>query len=100
MASLSEIYIKKDVLETILKTINAKNEKGISITISQNDETNKYGQNVTGFVSQTKEQREQKKDKFFVGNGKTFWTDGNITIAEKRETSSNGTSQENDDYPF
>ena len=100
MASLSEIYIKKDVLETILKTINAKNEKGISITISQNDETNKYGQNVTGFVSQTKEQREQKKDKFFVGNGKTFWTDGKITIAEKRETSSNGTSQVNDDYPF
>lgn len=100
MASLSEIYIKKDVLETILKTINAKNEKGISITISQNDETNKYGQNVTVFVSQTKEQREQKKDKFFVGNGKTFWTDGKITIAEKRETSSNGTSQVNDDYPF
>ena len=100
MASLSEIYIKKDVLETILKTINAKNEKGISITISQNDETNKYGQNVTVFVSQKKEQREQKKDKFFVGNGKTFWTDGKITIAEKRETSSNGPSTENDDYPF
>ena len=100
MASLSEIYIKKDVLETILKTINAKNEKGISITISQNDETNKYGQNVTVFVSQTKEQREQKKDKFFVGNGKTFWTDGKITIAEKRENYSNGTSAENDDYPF
>ena len=100
MASLSEIYIKKDVLETILKTINAKNEKGISITISQNDETNKYGQNVTGFVSQTKEQREQKKDKFFVGNGKTFWTDGKITIAEKRETVDNGPSAEKDDYPF
>ena len=100
MASLSEIYIKKDVLETILKTINAKNEKGILITISQNDETNKYGQNVTGFVSQTKEQREQKKDKFFVGNGKTFWTDGKITIAEKRENATNGTDSKNDDYPF
>lgn len=100
MASLSEIYIKKDVLETILKTINAKNEKGILITISQNDETNKYGQNVTGFVSQTKEQREQKKDKFFVGNGKTFWTDGKITIAEKRENASNDTGAETDDFPF
>lgn len=100
MASLSEIYIKKDVLETILKTINAKNEKGISITISQKDETNNYGQNITGFVSQTKEQREQKKDKFFVGNGKTFWTDGKITIAEKRENATNGTDSKNDDYPF
>lgn len=100
MASLSEIYIKKDVLETILKTINAKNEKGISITISQNDETNQYGQNVTGFVSQTQEQREQKKDKFYVGNGKTYWTDGKITIAEKRKTAANGPSAGSDGYPF
>ena len=62
MSSLSEIYIKKEVLETMLKTVIAKNEKGVSITISINDETNQYGQNLSGFVSQTKEQREAKKE--------------------------------------
>lgn len=84
MSSLSEIYIKKETLETLLKTVNAKGEKGVSLTISIGDETNQYGQNLSGFVSQTKEQREAKKDKFYVGNGKVFWTDGKITKAEAK----------------
>ena len=84
MSSLSEIYIKKEVLETMLKTVIAKNEKGVSITISINDEVNQYGQNLSGFVSQTKEQREAKKDKFYVGNGKVFWHDGKIFKPEAK----------------
>jgi hypothetical protein len=85
MSSLSEIYLKKEVLETLLKTISAKGENGVSITISTSDETNNYGQNVTSFVSQTKEQREAKAGKYYVGNGKVFWTDGKITVAKKKE---------------
>ena len=87
MSSLSEIYLKKEVLETLLKTITAKGENGVSITISTSDETNNYGQNVTSFVSQTKEQREAKAGKYYVGNGKVFWTDGKITVAKKKEDS-------------
>jgi hypothetical protein len=85
MSSLSEIYLKKEVLETLLKTVTAKGENGVSITISTSDETNQYGQNVTSFVSQSKEQREAKANKYYVGNGKVFWTDGKITIAKKKE---------------
>ena len=85
MSSLSEIYLKKEVLETLLKTVTAKGENGVSITISTSDETNNYGQNVTSFVSQTKEQREAKAGKYYVGNGKVFWTDGKITVAKKKE---------------
>jgi hypothetical protein len=85
MSSLSEIYLKKETLETLLKTITAKGENGVSITISTSDETNNYGQNVTSFVSQTKEQREAKAGKYYVGNGKVFWTDGKITVAKKKE---------------
>jgi hypothetical protein len=85
MSSLSEIYLKKEVLETLLKTVTAKGENGVSITISTSDETNQYGQNVTSFVSQTKEQREAKANKYYVGNGKVFWTDGKITVAKKKE---------------
>ena len=94
MSSLSEIYIKKEVLETMLKTVIAKNEKGVSITISINDETNQYGQNLSGFVSQTKEQREAKKDKFYVGNGKVFWTDGKITKPEAKPQGQQSAPQE------
>ena len=94
MSSLSEIYIKKETLETLLKTVNAKGEKGVSLTISIGDETNQYGQNLSGFVSQTKEQREAKKDKFYVGNGKVFWTDGKITKAEARQQEQVQTQQQ------
>ena len=94
MSSLSEIYIKKETLETLLKTVNAKGEKGVSLTISIGDETNQYGQNLSGFVSQTKEQREAKKDKFYVGNGKVFWTDGKITKAEARQQEQGQTQQQ------
>lgn len=83
MASLSNIYIKLETLETILKVVKQKGEKGISIDISINDEANQYGQNLSGYVSQTKEQREAKKERFYVGNGKTFWTDGKISVADK-----------------
>ncbi len=85
MSSLSNIYIKIETLETLLTTLKAKQEKGISIDFSINNETNAYGQNVSAYVSQTKEQREAKSARFYVGNGKCFWTDGTINIAAKTE---------------
>jgi hypothetical protein len=84
MSVLSDIYIKTEVLETLLNTVKKKGEKGISITVSIQDEANQWGQNVSGYVSQTKEQREAKKDRFYVGNGKVFWTDGKVVKAEKK----------------
>lgn len=85
MASLSSLYFKKETLETLLKTVNAKNEDGVEITVTISDDTNNFGQNVSAFVSQSKEQREAKKKRFYVGNGKCFWTDGVIATAERKE---------------
>ena len=89
MSSLSEIYFKIETLKTLADTLAKKGEKGISITISTNDETNDYGQNVTAFVAQSKEDREAKKNRFYVGNGKVFWNDGKITNAAKKEETHN-----------
>ncbi len=102
MGSLSEIYIKKETLEILAETLAKKGEKGISLTISTGDQTNEHGQNVSVFVSQTKEQREEKKSKYYVGNGKVFWTDGKITVAEKREKAAKAETDiaGNDDLPF
>jgi len=85
MSSLAEFFIKRDTLETMLKVVNAKNQSGISLQIGINDETSKYGSNVSVSVSQTKEEREAKKDKYYIGSGKVFWTDGKISVAEKVE---------------
>ena len=82
MAALLDLYLKESTLETLLATVRKKGEKGVSLTVSVNDETNQYGQNVSAYVSQTKEQREAKKDRFFTGNGKVFWTDGKVVKAD------------------
>lgn len=88
MAHLAELYIKAETLQKVLDTLNAKKEKnGVSLTISVNDEVNQYGQNVSSYVSQSKEDRENKKPKFYVGNGKVFWSDGNSPLVPKKETS-------------
>jgi len=88
MASLSEIYVKKSTLETILKTLNAKQGKeseGVKLTISLSDQTNNYGQNVSVYVAQTKEQRDAKKPLFYVGNGKTFWSKGETPVPQREQ---------------
>ena len=55
-----------------------------NFTIGVNDESNQYGQNVSATDSQTKEEREAKKAKTYLGNGNVVWTDGNIKVADKK----------------
>lgn len=63
----------------MLDVMTKKDMKGIELTASINDESNNYGQNVSVYVSQSKEEREAGQKKFYVGNGNVFWTDGKIT---------------------
>jgi hypothetical protein len=55
-----------------------------NLTISVQDET-RYGNNVALTDSQTKEERDVKKPKLYLGNGAVVWTDGNICLAEREE---------------
>ena len=55
-----------------------------NFTIGVNDDSNQYGQNVSATDSQTKEEREAKKPKSYLGNGNVVWTDGNIKVADKK----------------
>lgn len=104
MANLSDIYIKTEVIQILLDTAKKKGVPGIALTVSTNDEVNGYGQNVSAYVSQSKEDREAKKNKFYVGNGKVFWTDGKITKAEKVEQHPTATAPSyesgEDELPF
>ena len=68
------------------KFVKGKNGKVYyNFTISVNDETNQFGQNVSAFDSQTKEEREAKKQKVYLGNGKVVWTDDSIVVAERMD---------------
>lgn len=68
-----------------------------NLTISISDSTNPYGQNISIYEEQTKEERDAKKPRTYVGNGKIFWTDGNVSVAERRQTES---APADDDLPF
>lgn len=54
-------------------------------TASINDELDKFGNNVAITLQQTKEQREAKEKKVYVGNGKVAWTNGKIEVATKKD---------------
>jgi len=55
-----------------------------NFTIGVNDDSNQWGQNVSATDSQTKEERDAKKPKSYLGNGNVVWTDGNIKLADKK----------------
>ena len=82
------------------KIIKGKKGQYINLTASINDET-KFGNNVSFSVSQSKEEREGKEAKIYVGNGKVVWNDGNIVNAEKQEQEPvNSVVDGGDDLPF
>jgi hypothetical protein len=106
MATLNNLYLKKETLQTMLDTLDRKGEKGIALTVAVNDDAANYGQNVSAFVSQSKEDREAKKPKFYVGNGKTFWSNKGEFIPAREQAAPGGWNQESnsdvpeDDLPF
>jgi hypothetical protein len=75
--------------------------KYLDITTNVEDATNKFGQNVSTYESQTKEEREAKAKRTYIGNGKVVWTDGTITVAEKQDKPKEATQEEPaKDLPF
>lgn len=58
-----------------------------SITISISDKVDNYGNNVSAWIAQTKEEREAKSPKKYIGNGKVVFIDPNktISVAPKNE---------------
>ena len=84
------------------KFVSAANGKVyINLTMSVNDET-RYGNNTSIYVSQTQEEREAKKQRSYVGNGKVVWNNGTIVNAEKelQEAVQEHPKEEAADLPF
>ena len=101
MSALLNISIRVDKLPKE-KFVQGKNGAVYyNATVSVNDDTNQWGQNVSLTDSQTKEEREAKVAKNYIGNGKVVWTDGNIVRAEQQEQKESAPAQaESNDLPF
>ena len=81
-------------LDKIDKSKIYKGKKGnyYSVTLSINDEEDQYGNTVSAWNSQTEEERKNKAERVFIGNGKTVWSDEKTAKKEVVETE--------DDLPF
>jgi len=66
------------------KIFEKDGKKWLNLSITINNETN-YGNNVGIAIGQSKEEREAKASKTYIGNGKVVWNDGQIVNAEKDE---------------
>jgi hypothetical protein len=71
----------------------------VNLTMAVNDET-RYGNNTSVYVAQSKEEREAKKQRQYLANGKVIWTDNVITLAEREPQAEPVTATEKADLPF
>lgn len=87
------------------KIIEGKKGKYLPITITVNDEPDQFGNQGPVTMDQTKEEREAKTPKQYLGNVKVVWTNG--TFPDKIPYEGNGAPQQlnkpakvEDDLPF
>ena len=99
MSTLVNLNIRVDKLPREKFVMGKDNAVYYNFTVAINDEANQWGQNVSSYDSQTKEERDAKKAKTYLGNGNVVWTDGNIK-AVKKETASQGKEDVTSDLPF
>jgi len=71
-ASINLSEIPKD------KIIKGKKGEYLPITITINDDFDKFGNQGPITVAQSKEEREDKEPKVYLGNVKVAWTNGNF----------------------
>lgn len=86
------------------KIITGKKGKYLPISISVNDEPDQFGNNGPVIVDQTKEEREAKAPKVYLGNSKVVWTNGTFPEPIKAQGATQSAPQTvadtNDDIPF
>jgi hypothetical protein len=89
------------------KIIDGKKGKYLPITITLNDEVDQFGNQGPVMVEQSKEERESKAAKVYLGNVKVVWTNGQNVAAAANDQQKPGARQSTqsfvpqaDDLPF
>ena len=85
------------------KIIAGKKGKYLPITITLNNELDQFGNQGPVVVEQTKEERDAKTPKTYLGNVKVVWTDGNNVDTAPRDNNTapaTAPAAANEDLPF
>ncbi len=90
MASIIKASINLNNIDKT-KIIEGKKGKYLPITITVNDEPDQFGNQGPVTMDQSKEEREAKTPKQYLGNVKVVWTNG--TFPDKIPYEGNGATQ-------
>ena len=85
------------------KIIEGKKGKYLPLTITINDEVDNYGNHGPVIVAQSKEEREEKAEKVYLGNVQVIWTNGTFPDRVERTDESKSAPKKQavkDDLPF
>ena len=84
------------------KIIVGKKGKYLPISITLNDELDQFGNQGPVIVSQSKEEREAKTTKVYLGNVKLVWTNGEVKKFDVQQQAAPQPQVEKveDDLPF
>ena len=95
-ASINLNEIPKD------KIIVGKKGKYLPISITLNDELDQFGNQGPVIVSQSKEEREAKQAKTYLGNVKLVWTNGEVKKFDnpQQQQAAPAAAAIEDDLPF
>jgi len=77
--------------------------KYLNMTVIINEDLDKFGNNVAITIQMSKEERDLKASKTYLGNGKVVYANGEVKVAEKQEKPLQNTSEkfkEDSGLPF
>lgn len=82
-------------------TTGKDGNKYLNLTISVNDEKNQFDQDVSICHEQSKEERERKDKRVYLGNGKIVWrSQPNVAAPSTTTETPVSYSNKKDDLPF
>lgn len=93
IASIDLSLINKSKIKEVT-TKSGKVAKYYDIEIYLKDDKDQFGNDVSVSQGQTKEEREQKAQKIYLGNGKTVWQ------SDSKPNPDEITNENSDDLPF
>lgn len=88
-----------DIPKELIKMADNK-KKYISLVVDKRREPDKFGNTHTVYINQTKEEREAKEAKIYVGNGKEYIFNNQQSTPQNLTQSSIPPIDDGDDLPF
>ena len=101
MAGIIQASINLNAIDKS-KIIEGKKGKYLPITITVNDEVDQFGNHGPVCIQQTKEEREAKVPKTYLGNVKVVWTNGTFPdrVTDGQPQAKPQPQQVEEDLPF